>query len=165
MCAAIAKHVGAAATMITGFGTRHAPRLSAAQSPGVDLVVDAAESDPVEAFQATFGRRTDVVIDSTANSAEAFIHAVDLGGEEAVVTIAGLRGRVTLEGFEPDHFVNRGITIRGGNGAISQDYAYGIDFLAASGGLLDHLPLDAASFDTLDDLLARLPNARPGSVR
>jgi alcohol dehydrogenase len=164
MCAAIAKHVGAAATMITGFGTRDAPRLSAARSLGVDLVVDAAACDPVEAFLATFGRRADVVVDSTANSAQAFLQALDLAGEEAVVTIAGLRGRVTLEGFEPDHFVNRGITIRGGNGAISQDYAHGIDFLASSDGLLDHLPLEAASFDGLDDLLARLANVRPGSV-
>jgi alcohol dehydrogenase len=148
-----AKDAGAAFTMVSGFGPRDADRLRAARNCGVDLVVDAAVDDPIDLFFRHAGGLANVVLDATANSASAFMQAIELADVAGRVVIAGLRGAVDLVGFRPDLIVDRELHVEGIRGVDSQDYADALALLASGRFDFEAMPLRTAGFSDLGDLL------------
>lgn len=158
--AVAARERGAEFVMITGRGDRDAERLSLARRFGIDLAVDVAREDPVEALRAATGRLADVVVDVTALAPQAFVQALDLAAERATVCVAGIHGDGPMAGFRPDVIVLKELRIIGARGTDLPEFKAAVDLLSSNRYPFEAVPKSTSDLDGLSELLATLAGER-----
>ncbi len=151
--AGAAKQAGAGFVMVTGLGSRDAPRLEAARAFGADLAVDAASDDPVRALRDATGGLADVVVDVTAKAPAALAQSVALARPGGTVVLAGTRGSDATPGFRPDHVVYKELRILGALGVDAPAYRAALDLLASDALPFGSLARRAVGLDGLETLL------------
>lgn len=162
--AVAAKEAGASLVVMTGLGARDEARLNQARSFGVDVIVDAAHQDPVDALlRATGGRLADVVVDVTAKAPAAIADAVNLAAHGATVVIAGTRGIGGGPGIEPDLVVYKELQIIGALGVDYPAYQQAITLLTSGRWPFDQISRHTAGFDELPALLQTLASPDAGA--
>ena len=153
-CAA-AKHAGAGFVMVTGRGTRDAPRLGIASEFGADLAVDVDTTDPVRTLRDATGGLADVLVDVTAKAPAAFAQAIDLARPGGTVVVAGTRGRRAAgSAFDPDRSVYKELRVLGALGVDAVAYNEALELLAARRFPFETLPRRVAGLDDVGGLLS-----------
>jgi len=160
--AAAAKAAGAGFVMITGLGPRDAPRLALAPQFGVDLAVDVAVDDPVQALRKATGGLADVVVDVTAKAPAAFAQAIALARTGGVVVVAGTRGEPGAPGFNPDHIVFKELHVQGALGVDVTAYRAALAMLVEGRFPFASLPRRVAGFDDIESLVQVMAGEAPG---
>jgi alcohol dehydrogenase len=153
---AAVKDAGAGFVMVTGRGARDANRLAAARDFGADLVVDAADADPVRALRSEAGGLADVVVDVTAKAPEAFAQAIALARPAGTVVVAGTRGAPAAPDFWPDHIVFKELRIVGALGVDSAAYRAALALLATDRYPFAGLSRRVASLSDAEGLIRSL---------
>jgi alcohol dehydrogenase len=163
--AAAAKAAGASFVAMTGLGPRDLPRLEVAASFGVDLTIDVATTDPVQALRQAGFRGADVVVDVTAKAPGALAQAVAMAATGGRVVLAGTRGAgATAPGFDPDHVVYKELTVQGALGVDYPAYEAAMRLLASGRFPFAALPRETVGLDGVGELLARLAGVADGAV-
>lgn len=158
--AAAAREAGARFVMITGRGPKDAARLELARRFGVDLAIDVAVDDPVEALRAAAGSLADVVVDVTAMAPAAFVQALDLAKERGTVCIAGIHGDAPVPNFHPDVIVLKELHIVGTRGTDIPEFEAAVRMLSSGRFPFDEVPKGVASLDGVSELLATMAGER-----
>ena len=161
LAAAIAaREAGAAFVMITGRGPRDAARLALAREFGVDLAVDVAQHDPVDALRRAAGSLANVVVDVTAMAPAAFVQALDLAADRATVCVAGIHGDAPVPDFHPDVIVLKELRILGTRGTDIPEFRAAVDLLASQRYPFAEVPRRTAGLEGMSELLAVLAGER-----
>jgi alcohol dehydrogenase len=150
-----AKRAGARFVMVTGAGSRDAPRLAAAEQFGADLTVDVTTTDPVAALRAATGGHADVVVDVTAKAPAAWAQAVKLARPAGTIVVAGTRGQETL-GFSTDLLVYKELRVLGALGVDGAAYRDALALLATDPAPFAALSRRTASISDADSVTALL---------
>jgi len=156
------KEAGASFVLVTGAGSRDAPRLDAARTFGADLTVDVREDDPSAALKAATGGLADVVIDVTAKAPDALAQAVALVRPGGTVVIAGTRGSSETPGFWPDLIVFKEIRILGALGVDAPAYRRALEILGSGRYPFADLPRRTAGLAGAGDLIELMAGEREG---
>jgi alcohol dehydrogenase len=152
-CAA-AKQAGAGFVLVTGYGTRDAPRLAIASEFGADLTVDVSVDDPIAALRRAAGALADVVVDVTAKAPAALGQAVRLARPGGTIVVAGTRGSGETPGFEPDLVVTKELRLLGALGVDTVAYDAALALLEARVFPFESLPYRAVGFSDVGALLS-----------
>jgi alcohol dehydrogenase len=147
-----AREAGASFVMVTGHGTRDRARLSVSRQFGADLVVDAAEEDPVAALKRETGGLADIVVDVTAKAPEAFEQALRLARPAGTVVVAGTRG-TTVPDLNVDLVVYKELRVLGALGVDVTAYRAALELLASGAHPFAEIDRRTAGFDDLSDML------------
>jgi alcohol dehydrogenase len=158
--AAAAREAGARFVMITGRGPRDAERLALARRFGVDLAVDVAAEDPVEALRSAAGSLADVVVDVTAMAPAAFVQALDLAKERGTVCVAGIHGDAPVPNFHPDVIVLKELRIVGTRGTDIPEFEAAVRMLSSGRFPFAEVPKGVAALDGVSELLATMAGER-----
>lgn len=158
--AAAAKDAGARFVMITGRGPSDAARLALARRFGIDLAVDVAVDDPVEALRAAAGSLADVVVDVTAMAPAAFVQALDLAKERGTVCVAGIHGDAPVPNFHPDVIVLKELRILGTRGTDIPEFRAAVRMIASGRFPFAEVPKGVARLDGVSELLATMAGER-----
>jgi alcohol dehydrogenase len=150
--AAAAKDAGAGFVMVTGRGSRDAPRLAVAPQFGADLVVDVETVDPVHALRNATDGLADVVIDVTAKAPAAFGQAIKLARPGGTVVVAGTRGGVRSD-VDADQIVYKELRVLGALGVDTAAYTQALELLAARRFPFEAVPRRVVGLDDVSDLL------------
>lgn len=152
--ASAVREIGAGFVMVTGYGPGDSDRLRiASELFGADLVVDSAESSPVEALKTATGGLADVVVDVTARAPAALAQGIALARPGGKLVIAGTRGSADTPGFWPDLLVYRELTIMGALGVDTESYVEAIEILESGKFGFAELPRIVAPLEGVADLL------------
>jgi alcohol dehydrogenase, propanol-preferring len=127
----------------------HADKLELARDLGADVVVNAAEQDPVEAVKRAFGGAHGVLV--TAVSPQAFAQAMGMARRRGTIALVGLPpGDFPLPIFET--VLNR-ITVRGSIVGTRQDMVEALQF-ASEGKVKSHFSWDR--LDAINSIFERM---------
>lgn len=158
-----AREAGAGFVMVTGFGPNDAGRLETAKVFGADLVVDAAEEDPLTALRRAAGTPADVVVDVTAKAPDALAQAIGLARAGGTVVVAGTRGATTTAGFNPDDVVFKELRILGALGVDTASYQAALELLAGDSYPFGLISRRVAPLEEVGELLEAMSGEGEGA--
>jgi alcohol dehydrogenase len=165
LCAcAAAKQAGAEMVLITGKGERDRTRLSTARRFGADMTVDVEEEDPLRVLVDCAGTLADIVVDVTAKAPEVLPQAVSLARAGGTIVLAGTRGNIPTEGFDPDLLVYKELTVHGALGVDAPAYERALQLLASGAYPFEEIPRTVSGLAGAPKLLSAMGGEGPAPL-